>query len=134
MTRPNGMHTAIAVATAIAHRRARSPVRRVAMLSMHTSPLAPLGGRETGGMNVYVHAVSAALARAGLRVDVFARRTAPFSPEVQSVTDGVRLIHVPAGPAARVEKEEMDGFADEFASGVSAFADANGVRYDFVHS
>ena len=134
MTRPNGMHTAIAVATARAHRRARSPVRRVAMLSMHTSPLAPLGGRETGGMNVYVHAVSAALARAGLRVDVFTRRTDPFSPEVQSVTDGVRLIHVPAGPAARVEKEEMDGFADEFAAGVSAFAGANGLRYDFVHS
>ncbi len=134
MTLANGMHTAIAVATARAHRRTRGSVRRIAMLSMHTSPLAPLGGRETGGMNVYVHAVSAALARAGLSIDVFTRRTDPFSPEVQRVTEGVRLIHVPAGPAARVEKEEMDGFADEFASGVSAFAAGESVRYDFVHS
>ena len=125
MTLANGMRAAIAAAT---------PVRRVAMLSMHTSPLAPLGGRETGGMNVYVRAVSAALARTGLRVDVFTRRTDPFSPEVETVTDGVRLIHVSAGPAARVEKEEMDGFAGEFASGVLAFAAGDGVRYDLVHS
>ena len=125
MTLVNGMHAAIAAAT---------PVRRVAMLSMHTSPLAPLGGRETGGMNVYVRAASAALARTGLRVDVFTRRTDPFSPEVETVTDGVRLIHVSAGPATRVEKEEMDGFAGEFASGVLAFAAGDGVRYDLVHS
>ena len=125
MTLANGMHAAVA---------ATAPVRRVAMISMHTSPLAPLGGRETGGMNVYVRAVSAALARAGLRVDVFTRRTDPFSPEVETVTGGVRLIHVPAGPAERVEKEEMDGFADEFASGVLAFAASEGARYDVVHS
>ena len=125
MTLANAMHAALAATT---------PVRRVAMISMHTSPLAPLGGRETGGMNVYVRAVSAALARAGLYVDVFTRRTDPCSPEVETVTDGVRLIHVAAGPAERVEKEEMDGFADEFASGVLAFAASQRARYDVVHS
>ena len=125
MTLANGLHAAIAAPT---------PVRRVAMISMHTSPLAPLGGRETGGMNVYVRAVSAALAGAGLRVDVFTRRTDPFAPEVEAVTDGVRLVHVEAGPAERVEKEEMDGFADDFASGVLAFAAAEGTEYDLVHS
>ena len=109
-------------------------VRRIAMLSMHTSPLAPLGGRETGGMNVYVRAVSRALARAGLRVDVFTRRVDAASPEVETVTDGVRLLHVSAGPAGRVEKEEMDVFDDEFASGVLSFAAREGVRYDVVHS
>ena len=125
MTLANAMHAALAATT---------PVRRVAMISMHTSPLAPLGGRETGGMNVYVRAVSAALARAGLYVDVFTRRTDPCSPEVETVTDAVRLIHVPAGPAERVEKEEMDGFTDEFASGVLAFAARERARYDVVHS
>lgn len=125
MTLANGMHAALAATT---------PVRRVAMLSMHTSPLAPLGGREAGGMNVYVRTVSAALARAGVRVDVFTRRTGPAAPEAEWVTDGVRLIHVAAGPAERVEKEEMDGFADAFAHGVRAFAERDGVRYQALHS
>ncbi len=125
MTLANGLHAAIAAPT---------PVRRVAMISMHTSPLAPLGGRETGGMNVYVRAVSAALASTGLRVDVFTRRTDPIAPEVGAVTDAVRLVQVSAGPAERVEKEEMDGFAHEFASGVLAFAADQGVAYDVVHS
>ena len=110
------------------------PVRRIAMLSMHTSPLAPLGGRETGGMNVYVRAVSGALARAGLRVDVFTRRVDEATPEVETVTQGVRLVHVSAGPAGRVEKEEMDVFDDEFAAGVLSFAARERVRYDVVHS
>ena len=125
MTLANGMHAAIAAVT---------PVRRVAMLSMHTSPLAPLGGRETGGMNVYVRAVSEALAGRGVHVDIFTRRADTAPPEVQAVAERVRLIHVPAGPAERVEKEEMDAFADEFALGVSAFAANEATRYDVVHS
>ena len=125
MTLANGMHAAMAAVT---------PVRRVAMLSMHTSPLAPLGGRETGGMNVYVRAVSEALAGRGVHVDIFTRRTDTAPPEVQAVTERVRLIHVSAGPAERVEKEEMDAFADEFALGVSAFAASTGLTYDVVHS
>ena len=126
MTLANGIHAAIAAPTA--------PARRVAMLSMHTSPLAPLGGRETGGMNVYVRAVSAALARRGVRVDVFTRRADPAPPEVEPMAPGVRLVHVPAGPAARVEKEEMAGYADDFADGVLAFAAREGARPDLVHS
>ncbi|MDA1010964.1 MAG: glycosyltransferase family 1 protein, partial [Chloroflexi bacterium] len=59
-----------------------APVRRVAMLSMHTSPLAPLGGRETGGMNVYVLEVAARLGELGVAVDVFTRRDDVRSPEV----------------------------------------------------
>ncbi len=108
--------------------------RRLAVLSFHTSPLAPLGGRGAGGMNVYVREVSAELARAGVAVDIFTRRADPTLPEIEQIAPGVRLIHVAAGPEQRVEKEELFPFAAPFAEGVEAFADAEGLRYDLVHS
>ena len=111
---------------------------RIAVLSMHTSPLAPLGGRETGGMNVYVREVSAELARVGVAVDVFTRRADTVSPEVEALSPGVRLIHVPVGPPERIEKEEMIALTGAFAAGIEAFiahdAIAGGARYDIVHS
>lgn len=107
---------------------------RLAVLSFHTSPLAPLGGRESGGMNVYVREVSTHLARGGVAVDVFTRRTDPLQPEVLTMAPGVRLVHVTAGPAERLEKEELQPLAAEFARGVAAFASAEGAAYDLVHS
>ena len=108
--------------------------QRLAVLSFHTSPLAPLGGRESGGMNVYVREVSNWLARDGLAVDVFTRRTDPFQPEVLTIAPGVRLVHVDAGRPERLEKEELQPLAGTFARGVAAFARAEGVAYDLVHS
>ena len=130
MTTSNGAATASVPAAAPG---------RLAVLSMHTSPLAPLGGRETGGMNVYVREVSAELARAGVEVDVFTRRADTASPEVEALSPGVRLIHVPAGRPERTEKEEMVALTGAFASGVEAFvarddAAAAGAGYDVVHS
>lgn len=104
------------------------------MLSLHTSPLALLGGRETGGMNVYVREVSRALAEAGILVDVFTRRASTAVPEVQWIAPGARLIHVEAGPAERIEKEEMIPLTSTFAEGVDAFRAREGLRYDLVHS
>ena len=60
---------------------------RIAMLSLHTSPLAPLGGRETGGMNVYVREVASHLASLGIEVDVFTRRSSTTDDEVQTFSD-----------------------------------------------
>ncbi|MEZ4553381.1 MAG: glycosyltransferase [Dehalococcoidia bacterium] len=106
---------------------------RVAVLSLHTSPVAPLGGRETGGMNVYVRHVAACLARAGVAVDVFTRRTDASTPEVQPM-EGARLIQVTAGPAAHVEKEDLVGCVEEFARGVDAFRFREALDYDLIHS
>lgn len=120
---------------------APGPVRRVAMLSLHTSPLAPLGGRETGGMNVYVREVATGLAALGIAVDVFTRRNDPATPEVQALapergaeTRGVRLVQVEAGPAAHIEKEAMAAVTGEFAAGVEAFRAREGLTYDLLHS
>lgn len=108
--------------------------RRVAVLSLHTSPLAPLGGNETGGMNVYVRAVAEQLARLGTRVDVFARRDAPDAPEVIEFAPGARLVHIAAGPPAVIDKNELATLTDDFAAGVEAFAAREAVAFELVHS
>jgi D-inositol-3-phosphate glycosyltransferase len=109
-------------------------VLRVAMLSMHTSPLAALGGRETGGMNVYVRQVATELGERGLQVDVFTRRASAGLPEVQVFAPGARLIQVEAGPTSHIEKEEMPGLTGAFADGVEAFRVREGTAYDVIHS
>ena len=110
------------------------PAQRLAVLSFHTSPLAQLGGRESGGMNVYVREVSTHLARSGLAVDVFTRRSDPLQPDVLPMAPGVRLVHIDAGEPKRLEKEELHPLAAPFACGVADFAAAEGVAYDLVHS
>lgn len=106
---------------------------RVAILSMHTSPLAPLGGRETGGMNVYVRQVAAQLADLGVDVDVFTRRTDPSTPETEAI-EGARLVHVTAGPPAHLEKEQLVAHVAAFAEGVQAFRASEALDYDLIHS
>ena len=114
--------------------RASQLPRRIAMLSLHTSPLAPLGGRETGGMNVYVREVAAQLAALGITVDVFTRRSSTTEDEVRAIAPGARLVQVTAGPLARIEREEMLPFTPAFADGVEAFRAREGVTYDVVYS
>jgi D-inositol-3-phosphate glycosyltransferase len=70
------------------------------MLSVHTCPLAALGGKETGGMNVYVREVSRELGRMGLDVDVFTRSQNAEIERVVQLAPGVRVVHLPAGPEA----------------------------------
>ena len=106
---------------------------RVAVLSLHTSPLAPLGGRETGGMNVYVRHVAASLAASGIDVDVFTRRIDPATPAVQPL-EGARLIQVAAGPETHLEKEDLVGYVEEFARGVESFRAREALDYDLIHS
>jgi D-inositol-3-phosphate glycosyltransferase len=107
---------------------------RVAVLSFHTSPLAPLGGAATGGMNVYVREVSARLARDGATIDVFTRREHAETPTVVEFAPGARLIQIDAGPAEPLHKHELISLTSEFARGVAAFAASEGTRYDVVHS
>jgi len=109
-------------------------VRRVAMLSLHTSPLAPLGRNETGGMNVYVRAVAAELGRLGVAVDVYTRRDDAAEPEVREFAPGARLIQVHAGPDAPIEKDEMVAHTAAFARGVAEFAQRQRAEPDLLHA
>jgi D-inositol-3-phosphate glycosyltransferase len=80
------------------------PVRRVAVFSMHTSPLAQPGAGDGGGMNVYVRALASALTRAGVSCDVYTRAENPNQPPVVEVEPGFRVVHVEAGPLAPVPR------------------------------
>jgi D-inositol-3-phosphate glycosyltransferase len=93
-------------------------VRRLAVLSFHTSPLAQPGVGDSGGMNVYVRELVSSLAQAGIECDVFTRTWSDALAPVVSVEPGVRVVHIDAGPRAEVPKEALPGFVDEFTRGV----------------
>lgn len=77
----------------------RETIQRVAMLSVHTCPLALLGGKKTGGMNVYVRDAARELGRQGVQVDVFTRSQDDCQPRIKhDLGNGGRVIHIPAGP------------------------------------
>lgn len=105
---------------------------RLAILSMHTGPLAPLGGDLTGGMNVYAREIAKALASLGVGADVFTRLESDASERVVPIAAGARLIRVEAGPMEKMDKDAQVEWADAFAHGIAAFAQENGARYDGV--
>lgn len=107
---------------------------RVAMLSVHTSPLAGLGGKEAGGMNVYVRELSRELGRRGVFVDIFTRSQSPDSPLVTFVDRNVTLVTLPAGPHAAYDKNRILDHANEFVDGLINYATVNGYTYDVIHS
>ncbi len=108
---------------------------RVAMLSVHTCPLATLGGKKTGGMNVYVRDFSYELARQGVQVDVFTRSEDDCQPAVKhDLGPGARVIHIPAGPERPMPVAQIANYLDEFVSGVIAFAQSENLTYDLIHS
>jgi D-inositol-3-phosphate glycosyltransferase len=115
-------------------------VRRLAVLSFHTSPLAQPGTGDGGGMNVYVRELSSALARTGVECDVFTRAWSPDLPAVVKVEPGLRVHHVAAGPLAPVAKEELPALVDEFTEGVFArmtgplASGPNELGYDAIHA
>ncbi|MCW5849984.1 MAG: glycosyltransferase [Anaerolineae bacterium] len=109
---------------------------RIAMLSVHTCPLAALGGKETGGMNVYVRELSRELGRRGFYVDAFTRSQNPEIPHIPDADLGptVRVIHVRCGPESPYPKEMIWDYLPEFVEGVRCHIHDEGIRYDIYHS
>lgn len=97
---------------------------KIAMISEHASPLAVAGGVDAGGQNIYVAHVARQLARMGHCVDVFTRSEAANAPEVVAVEPGVRVVHVPAGPACTLPKEALLPYMGEFAAFLLRFCEA----------
>ena len=108
-------------------------MRALAVLSLHTSPLAQPGTGDGGGMNVYVRELATALARRGVRCDLYTRATSPDVPPIVAVEPGLFVHHVPAGPLAPVPKEELPALTGEFAEAVRARMDA-GHPADAIHA
>jgi D-inositol-3-phosphate glycosyltransferase len=111
-------------------------VRRLAVLSLHTSPLAQPGTGDGGGMNVYVRELTTALGRAGVDCDVYTRAWSPELPATVEVEPGFRLHHVPAGPLAPLSKEAMAGVVDEFTDNVADLmaGDMSSGGFDALHA
>jgi len=113
-------------------------MRRLAVLSLHTSPLAQPGTGDGGGMNVYVRELTSALARSDVACDVFTRAWSPDLPAVVDVEPGLRVHHVPAGPLEVLAKESLLAVVDEFTAGVlarmTAGPQAGGLPYTSVHA
>ena len=108
---------------------------RIAMLSYHTCPLATLGGKDTGGMNVYVRELTRQLGQMGIHVDVFTRSQDDHVPHVlHDLGYGNRVVHIPAGPETPKSKTEMANFIPEFVDGIKQFAIDKGITYDLIHS
>src|SRR5699024_9123532 len=88
---------------------------RLALVSLHTSPLAEAGSGDAGGMNIMVRHTSDALARDGHQVTVFTRRADPDSPETIDLPRGVGVRQVTAGPAAPADKRAHEDCIGPFA-------------------
>lgn len=108
---------------------------RIAVLSYHTCPLATLGGKDAGGMNVYVRDLAIFLGREGIQLDVFTRSQDEHVPHVlHDLGYGNRVAHIPAGPEYPLPKKQLTEYIPEFSDRIKAFAQSKNLKYDLIHS
>ena len=107
--------------------------RSLALLSYHGCPVARLGEKDTGGMNVYVLQLAREYARRGNRVDVFTRYHDPTDPKIVEIEEGARVIHLEAGPLY-ASKNDLFSYIPSFLNGMYRFQREEEARYDLVHS
>lgn len=108
--------------------------KKIAMISEHASPLATLGGVDSGGQNVYVGELAKQLAEIGYLVDVFTRWEIAALPREIAWLPNVRVIHVKAGPVEVVEKEKLLQYMDEFTAHMVEFISNESVPYSLIHA
>ena len=108
-------------------------IDRVALISFHTCPLAPLGEGKAGGMNVYVRELSRHLGRMGIKVDVFTRRHNNQEDDVVELGSHARLVHLEGGPL-EAELDTLYSYLPSFVEEVYRFSEQQGVAYQLVHS
>lgn len=108
--------------------------KKIAFISDHASPLATLGGKDSGGQNVYVAEVATQLALLGYQVDIYTRKESEEQEQIIYWKPLIRVIHVEAGPAHILPKEELYGYMDEFSSAMITFIQGNELSYHLVHA
>src|SRR5690606_2245159 len=108
--------------------------QRIAFISEHASPLAVLGGVDSGGQNVYVAELARYLALRGYEIDIFTRWDQKKLPQVVNWLPGVRVVHVKAGPVEFVPKEELLPYMPQFTESVLAFIELENIHYQLIHA
>jgi D-inositol-3-phosphate glycosyltransferase len=117
-------------------------IRKIALISFHTSPLATLGGKDTGGMNVFVRETAREFAHRNISVDVFTRSQSSLTLRIDPrIAPNARVIHVPAGPEGPVPKRELRKYVAPFTEWICRFTTSEGGSlghpdhpYDVIHS
>jgi D-inositol-3-phosphate glycosyltransferase len=120
----------VAEATALISDRAAR--RRIAVISMHTSPTASLGQNGNGGLNVYVREVCNAFSDRGIATDIFTRRQSREDPAVELLAPLSRVIYLPAGRS--LDKYSLYNEVPGFAQGIRSFAEKEQIQYDLLYS
>ena len=107
---------------------------KIAFISEHASPLATLGGVDSGGQNVYVGELARHLVEIGYSIDIFTRWDNSKLPQVINWIPGVRVIHIQAGPLAFIEKEKLLPYMSEFTSNMEIFIRGEAETYVLLHA
>jgi len=108
--------------------------RKIAFISEHASPLASLGGVDSGGQNVYVAELAKHLASAGHPVDIYTRWDDPKLPKVIDWENNIRVIHVKAGPVTLLPKEELLQYMPDFKEDMIDFITTEKINYNLIHA
>ena len=107
---------------------------RIAFISDHQSPLITLGGIDAGGQVVYVDKMTKHLAKLGYEIDIFTRWEERRMPEIIDCHNGIRVIHVKAGPKKYIPKEEILPFMSQFSTNIKKFIEREKLEYKLVHA
>lgn len=109
-------------------------MHKIAIVSEHASPIAQAGGVDSGGQNIYVAQVARQLAGLGHQVDVFTRLDNPYLPDEMEWERGVRIVHVPAGPARQLPKEDLLPYMADFSAWMAHYVGQRDELYDLIHA
>ncbi|MDB5013567.1 MAG: glycosyl transferase group 1, partial [Daejeonella sp.] len=107
---------------------------KIAFISEHASPLAILGGVDSGGQNVYVAELAKHLVKRGYEIDIFTRLENSKEAMIINWEPGIRVIHVEAGPKAVIPKEELMDFMPDFTQRMLSFIKHHNLHYELVHA
>ncbi len=111
-----------------------SNIKSICLLSVHTCPVAALGGKKTGGMNVYIRDLARELGARGIKVDIFTRCESKDATEVSRLGPNVQVIHIPSGPSKTLDPINIYPHLKEFTRNVLAYQEKTKHRYDLIHS
>jgi len=107
---------------------------KIAMISVHSCPVGKLGGRDTGGMNVYIVELARQLGRRGHLVDIYTRVHQPRHEQIVSLGQNVRLIHLKTGSNEEIPKIDIYSYLQNFTCEVENFRKFENSHYDLIHS
>ncbi len=108
--------------------------KRILFISEHASPLATVGGTDAGGQNIYVDKLAKELVKLGYEIDIFTRWDNTQVPQIIHYQQGIRVIHIKAGPIAHLPKEKLLPFMNTFTKNALRFIKKESLHYKLVHA